>query len=682
MLRTLERGYSDPPRRMLRYDGQPAIGIGISTVHGGNVVRMGEGVRAKLAELKRDQPIGIEIGEINFQPEAVSAGDERVRVQPAQGGDDRRGRAALRDGPQDRLDHRPGAVPHDHGDVPRDVHEGRFADGAHLARRADHRPLHAHRQRDHHHRRSQGRHRGGRRQARSRARRRRPEPMAAVRGHRDRRYRFRGDRAVGRPHGRVLQFAVLGDSDFAELELGLVGHGHAALQLPVLQAFAGRARQANSAILTMASSFACIATCCASALRFRWLGGDRCRPCMFVLSLWGFTKIDQSFFPPATRPQFMVDVFLPASTHIRETEAFAADVEKFIQEQPGVTHVTSFIGGGGLRFLLVYIPEMENRAFVQFLVDVDDRSKIDGVIADVQQHLDKQHPNANAVAKKFLLGPGDGGRIQARFRGPDPAKLRRTGGNKPCRFLKTTAARSACGTIGASAKWRFAHAASNRRPVATASRASRWRRRSKPASKVASSVSIANRATPAAARERIPQETRLLPIIARPPIDERGDVAAINSMQIWSPVAGRMIPLQPSRRRREHRLGRSGRRAPQSLPHAHRPRRPTHRLAEPVVQPRARSNRSDRTARRATRWNGAASTKIRATPAPPSRSRFRSHWRSWCSSSSACSIRSAPRADLADHAAGDHRRDVGPAAHRHSVRLHGPAWACSPWAAN
>jgi len=40
-----------------------------------------------------------------------------------------------------------------------------------------------------------------------------------------------------------------------------------------------------------------------------------------------------------------------------------------------------------------------------------------------------------------------------------------------------------------------------------------------------------------------PQETRLFPIIARPPLAERSDVAAIRSMQIWSPAAGRMIPL-------------------------------------------------------------------------------------------------------------------------------------------
>jgi multidrug efflux pump subunit AcrB len=40
-----------------------------------------------------------------------------------------------------------------------------------------------------------------------------------------------------------------------------------------------------------------------------------------------------------------------------------------------------------------------------------------------------------------------------------------------------------------------------------------------------------------------PQETRLLPVVARPPLAERDDVHAIASSHIWSPVAGRMIPL-------------------------------------------------------------------------------------------------------------------------------------------
>src|SRR5215471_12376246 len=59
---TISRGYADPPSRILKYDGKPAIGLGISTVQGGNVVRMGKAVQGKLDEMKGDQPAGIEIG--------------------------------------------------------------------------------------------------------------------------------------------------------------------------------------------------------------------------------------------------------------------------------------------------------------------------------------------------------------------------------------------------------------------------------------------------------------------------------------------------------------------------------------------------------------------------------------------------------------------------------------------
>src|SRR5690349_18680583 len=45
---TIHRDNQDPPRRLLRYDGKPAIGIGVSTVLGGNVVTTGKGVTRKL----------------------------------------------------------------------------------------------------------------------------------------------------------------------------------------------------------------------------------------------------------------------------------------------------------------------------------------------------------------------------------------------------------------------------------------------------------------------------------------------------------------------------------------------------------------------------------------------------------------------------------------------------------
>ena len=68
----MRRGYLEPQDRVLRFDGQVAIGLGISTVQGGNVVTMGEAVDARIRELQSRTPLGIEFGIISLQSEAVT----------------------------------------------------------------------------------------------------------------------------------------------------------------------------------------------------------------------------------------------------------------------------------------------------------------------------------------------------------------------------------------------------------------------------------------------------------------------------------------------------------------------------------------------------------------------------------------------------------------------------------
>jgi multidrug efflux pump subunit AcrB len=277
------------------------------------------------------------------------------------------------------------------------------------------------------------------------------------------------------------------------------------------------------------------------ALRYRWLVMIA-SAAMFVASLYGFTKIDQSFFPPATRPQFMVDVYLPSSTHIRQTERFAAEVEDYLAGLPHVTHTAAFVGSGGMRFLLVYSPESENRAYVQFLVMVDDPTAIDELVAEIQQYLDEQYPDANSVANKFMLGPGAGGRIQARLRGPDPATLR----NLADQVMAVIDGDG--GAKGVRHDW-----LEREKTISPVLFESQARRNGLTRVDVAHALqtSLEGRVVgfyrdpgyAGTAASDYPQETRLLPIVARPPEGERNDVASIASMQIWSPVAGRMIPL-------------------------------------------------------------------------------------------------------------------------------------------
>lgn len=58
---TVERGYMDPPNTLMRVNGKPAIGIGISTQSGMDVVQTGELVEARLADIMAQIPVGIDV---------------------------------------------------------------------------------------------------------------------------------------------------------------------------------------------------------------------------------------------------------------------------------------------------------------------------------------------------------------------------------------------------------------------------------------------------------------------------------------------------------------------------------------------------------------------------------------------------------------------------------------------
>ena len=57
----VERGYADPPQTMMRVDGRRAVGIGVSTEEGVDVVKTGAEIESLLASLTRQMPLGMEL---------------------------------------------------------------------------------------------------------------------------------------------------------------------------------------------------------------------------------------------------------------------------------------------------------------------------------------------------------------------------------------------------------------------------------------------------------------------------------------------------------------------------------------------------------------------------------------------------------------------------------------------
>jgi multidrug efflux pump subunit AcrB len=251
---------------------------------------------------------------------------------------------------------------------------------------------------------------------------------------------------------------------------------------------------------------------------------------VFAASLYGFGNLEQSFFPNSTRPQFMFDYWLPQGTRIERTEADVKKIEEYIREVEGVTHVTSIVGQGAPRFLLTYTPEKQNSAYAQLLVDVEDSTYIDVVADQVQAYVEANYHDAVPQIRKFILGPGDPGKIQARFIGEDLNVLR--------------------GLAAEAEGIMHAH------PNAFGIRQD-WRERTmvvKPI--IAQEQANQNQITRQMIATNIMQAFQgitvgvyregdeLLPIILRAPDRQRLNISSIRNLQIWSPAAQRMIPLR------------------------------------------------------------------------------------------------------------------------------------------
>ncbi len=69
---TVRRGYQEPPFTLMRFNGEPAIGISITNIGGINIVDMGRAVDARLEELIADLPVGIELHKVHWQSDLVA----------------------------------------------------------------------------------------------------------------------------------------------------------------------------------------------------------------------------------------------------------------------------------------------------------------------------------------------------------------------------------------------------------------------------------------------------------------------------------------------------------------------------------------------------------------------------------------------------------------------------------
>ena len=250
---------------------------------------------------------------------------------------------------------------------------------------------------------------------------------------------------------------------------------------------------------------------------------------LFVVSVWGFQFVKSGFFPASTSPQIVVDYWLPEGTDISQTQKDILAIEKEFAEYPEFANVQTLIGAGALRYMLVYSGESGNSSYGQFLLKVKDYNDIKGLVPRIQSYLDTNYPDAQAKVWQFQLGPGGGSKIEAEFSGPDPVVLR-TLANQAKSIMAADGR-----AISVKDDWR--------QPVSVIQpeySSNKGRRLGVSRQDLSSALSTNfSGSTVGVYREK----DTLIPIVARAPKDERVDATSIEQIQIISPATGASVPL-------------------------------------------------------------------------------------------------------------------------------------------
>ena len=145
---------------------------------------------------------------------------------------------------------------------------------------------------------------------------------------------------------------------------------------------------------------------------------------LFSLSLAAFTLVEQQFFPAADRAELLISLTLPHNGSIAGTQREVSRLEKILLEDAGIAHHTTYVGAGAVRFYLPLNVQLENANFAQVVVVTKSYEVRDAVRDRLQRALEEQFPAVLSRVEPLQLGPPVDWPIQYRVGGPDIGEVR------------------------------------------------------------------------------------------------------------------------------------------------------------------------------------------------------------------------------------------------------------------
>src|SRR6185312_9986553 len=145
---------------------------------------------------------------------------------------------------------------------------------------------------------------------------------------------------------------------------------------------------------------------------------------VFGAALYGMRFVPQQFFPASDRPELLVDLQLPENASIYATQEISARLDKLLEHDQDVDHMSTYVGQGAVRFYLPLNVQLPNDFFAQAVVVTKGLEQRERVKAKLEQALATDFPSVVGRVYPLELGPPVGWPLQYRVSGPEPDQVR------------------------------------------------------------------------------------------------------------------------------------------------------------------------------------------------------------------------------------------------------------------
>ena len=144
----------------------------------------------------------------------------------------------------------------------------------------------------------------------------------------------------------------------------------------------------------------------------------------FALGVVGMGRVQQQFFPDSSRPEVLVDLWLPEGSTIQQSDELSRRFEARMMKEPGVASVTAWIGSGVPRFYLPLDQVFPQSNVSQSIVLPKDLAAREELRKRLPVLLATEFPEVRGRVKLLPNGPPVPYPVQFRVVGPDVKGVR------------------------------------------------------------------------------------------------------------------------------------------------------------------------------------------------------------------------------------------------------------------